>query len=138
MKKVVLIVLIVVLFLSGQAFADMGKTEWKDAPPLTPWTVLFSAYASNTGIYGEIIIAQSEEDKPIKVSGKTIYLEKETVNENYFFEAIYIGDQKPTEFIEIINRGKGKYPAVIQNQGLKDIIQTIKESNENWIILHDY
>lgn len=138
MKKVFLITLIIVLFLSGQALADLEKNKWEEAPPLTPWTVLFSAHTSNSGIYGEIIIAQKQEDRPAKIFGTTTYCDRKFgKNRDYFFEAIYIGDQKPVEFIEIISRGKEKYPSVIQEKELRLILKEIKSNDKNWIVLNE-
>lgn len=139
MKKLVLATLVLIILFSGFVSADVGKkVEWKEAPPLAPWTALFSYKTSSNGIFGEIIIAEKEDNIPPKLFGTTIYSEmKSEENKTVFFEAIYISDEKPEELIELIERGKGKYPSALKKEELKQISEMIRRG-KNWIILHDH
>ena len=141
MKKTLSLSLILVLLLSGQAFAVMTVDEnidWEEAPPLEPWTVLFSTYINDSETYGEIIVVENKKDEAPKLFSTTIYYKKNRKqNEKLFFEAIYNGDQKPTDFIEIINRNDEEHLSAIKKEELEGLVEIIVEDS-SWIILHDY
>ena len=140
LKKNCFLILVVALVLvtASPVTAENDWLEWEEAPPLPPWTIVFSFSMSQEHTFGELIIGQNQDGSPL-IQGTTFYSDLETncETETLFFEAVYLGDQKPDRFIEMMWRGKGEYPSVIQEKELENVLNLIRE-NENWIILDDY
>ncbi len=139
LKRSCFLILVVALLLitTSPATAEINWLEWKEAPPLPPWTIVFSFSMSQEHAFGELIIGQNQGERPL-IQGSTIYsdLGTDSKTETLFFEAVYLSDEKPEKFIEMMWRGKGKYPSVIGEDELNKIIDLIRE-NKNWIILED-
>ena len=142
LKKSCFLIFVFVLLLvaASPANAEIDWLELEEAPPLPPWTIVFSFSMSQEHTFGELIIGQNQDGSPL-IQGTTIYsdysdLETNCEAETLFFEAVYLGDQKPDRFMEMMWRGKGEYPSVIQKKELENALNLIRE-NENWIILDD-
>jgi len=115
---------------------DVDWLEWKEAPPLPSWTIVFSFHSQKQYIFTEIIVGTNKDNSPLIKSSRS-YSEPGTQGERKtFFEAVYLGENAPYAFIEMISRGEEECLSAITEDKLDQLIDLIRE-NQNWIILKD-